>query len=100
MFVILTSKPGKFHTHLGNGLRPVETWDYSSQGMKRAEFTIAEITGQPRVTIVEDSEPRVVNSIPSKLLPRFVTVERARRELELLANGALGYQLELRLPRG
>lgn len=100
MFVILTSKPGKFHTEMGDGLRAVETWEYSLQGTKRAEFTIAEVTGQPRVTIVEDTEPRVVNSIPSKLLARFASVDGARRELESLANVAHGYRLDLRADQG
>ena len=96
MFVILTSKPGKFHTEAGDGLRPVETWDYLLEGKKRAEFTIAEITGQPKVTIVDETPPEVVNRIPSKLLERFASVEGARAELASLAKPAHGYRLELR----
>ena len=94
MFVILTSKPGQFRTVLGDGLRPVESWSYLLDGKKRAEFTIAEISGAPRITIVDETPPTVTNHIPSKLLERFDSVERARHARETLANGRRGYQLE------
>ena len=42
MYVILTSKPGKFRTELVEGLHPVATYDYVFCGRKRAEFVIAE----------------------------------------------------------
>lgn len=94
MYVILTSKPGQFHTEPSEGLRPVEAWHYLLDGRKRAEFVIAEITGAPRVRIVDETPPPVVNEIPSKLLERFPTLDRARSELESLANGRRGYRLE------
>jgi hypothetical protein len=94
MYVILTSKPGQFHTVPGEGLRPVEAWSYLLDGRKRAEFVIAEITGSPRITIVDDTPPEVVNEVPSKLLERFATLDRARGELESLAGGRRGYRLE------
>jgi len=94
MYVILTNKPGQFHTIPGDGLKPVEAWNYLLDGRKRAEFVIAEITGAPRVTIVDETPPPAVNVIPSKLLERFATLERARGELESLAKGHRGYALE------
>jgi hypothetical protein len=94
MFVILTSKPGHFRTVPGDGLTPVEAWNYLSGGKKRAEFVIAEIVGSPRVTIVDETPPHVVNRIPAKLLERFESVDRARRELESLASGGAGFALE------
>jgi hypothetical protein len=94
MFVILTSKPGQFRTVPGEGLTPIEAWTYLSGGRKRAEFVIAEITGSPRVTIVDETPPHVINRIPAKLLERFESVDRARRELECLASGASGFALE------
>lgn len=94
MFVILTSKPGQFRTIPGEGLTPVEAWSYLSGGRKRAEFVIAEITGSPRVTIVDETPPHVVNRIPTKLLERFESIDRARRELESLAHGRAGFALE------
>jgi len=94
MFVILTSKPGQFRTLSGEGLSPVEAWHYVSGGRKRAEFVIAEITGSPRVTIVDETPPHVVNRIPAKLLERFESVERARLELGSLAKSGAGFALE------
>ena len=94
MFVILTSKPGQFRTEPGEGLHPVEQWDFLLNGRKRAGFVIAEITGKPRVTIVDETPPQVINRIPAKLLQRYDSVERARREIEGLANGGTGYRLQ------
>ena len=97
-FVILTSKPGRFHTAPADGLRPVEAWNYMVDGRKRAEFVIAEITGAPRITIVDETPPATVNSIPSKLLERFATVKSARREIEVLAKVGRGFRLERAAP--
>src|SRR5438552_12688494 len=94
MFVILTSKPGQFRTEAEDGLRPIEAWDYLSNGRARARFVIAEITGTPRLTIIDETPPQVVNRIPAKLLERFASVDRARHEIESLANGRTGYRLE------
>lgn len=84
-YVILTSKPGEFRTEAGEGMQAVESYDYSAHGRRRARFVIAKLTGPGRVTIVDETPPPVVNSIPSKFLPKFDTVERARHELEDLA---------------
>jgi len=93
VYVILTSKPGQFRTEAGEGLRAVEAWDFMYNDRKRAGFVIAEITGSPRVTIVDETPPEVVNRIPAKLLERFASVDRARREIEGLANAGAGYRL-------
>jgi hypothetical protein len=92
-YVILTSKPGQFRTESGDGLRPVEAWDFLAGERKRAGFVIAEITGSPRVTIVDETPPHVVNRIPAKLLERFASVDHARREIEGLAKAGRGYIL-------
>ena len=85
MYVILTSKPGQFHTEAGAGFRPVEAWNYLLCERPRAHFVIAEITGVPRVTIVDDQPPHTVNSVPAKFLEHFDSVAAARRTLEDLA---------------
>ena len=99
MYVILTSKPGKFRTELGEGLEAVETWDYLFCGRKRAEFTIARLLGHPKVRIVEESASAIVNLVPSKFLPKFDTLDKAREELRQLAGvGAMDIRLVKREP--
>ena len=95
MYVILTSKPGQFRTELGDGMRRVEAYDYLFCGRRRAQFVIAQIEGEPKVKIVDEASPGAVNLVPSKFLPRFDSLEKARRELETLAGfGALHVSLE------
>jgi hypothetical protein len=84
-FVILTSKRGEFRTEIVDGLTPVETYEYSCFGRPRARFVIASLGKPTKVRIVDETPPRVVNLVPTKFLPRFESIERARRELETLA---------------
>jgi len=83
-FVILTSKRGLFRTEVGAGIEPVEAYDYLFCGQPRARFVIARLDGEPRITIVDEAPPPVVNVLPSKFLPKFPSVEAARGELEQL----------------
>ena len=85
MFVILTSKPGVFTTELGEGMELVEAWDYLYFGRERARFVIANLPREVKVRVTDGSS---VNYVPSKFLPRFASVEKARAELEQLARGA------------
>lgn len=84
MYVILTTKPGQFRTEVGARLRPVEAYDYVFYGRLRARFLIAEIDGETRVRLIDETEPVTVNDVPSKFLEKFETLERARRELQYL----------------
>lgn len=86
MFVILTSKPGEFRTEMADGLEPLERYDYLFCGRKRAEFVIARLERDVKVRIVEESGAPAVNLVPSKFLPTFATMEKAREELRQLAN--------------
>ncbi|MGE5639785.1 MAG: ferredoxin [Clostridia bacterium] len=90
MFVILTSKPGEFRTECVEGLVPVERYEYLFCGRKRAEFVIARLEREAKVRIVEESEPALVNVVPTKFLPRFPTLEGARAQLAELAAGPEG----------
>ena len=100
MFVILTSKPGQFHTELGDHLRAVESYDYLFCGRKRAQFVIATLLAESKVRIVEECAPVVVNLVPSKFLPRFETLEAARDEFMTLAgSAAMDIALVKREPR-
>jgi len=86
MYVILTSKPGQFRTEIGQGLRPLEAYDYLYYGQKKAHFIIAELTNEnARIRIVEDGDD-IVNDVPSKFLEKFETTERAYRELQHLTS--------------
>src|SRR3982751_3761454 len=96
MFVILTSKPGQFRTEPGEGVKPLEVYDYFFCGRKRAEFLIATLEGEAKVRIVDEGSPPVVNHVPSKFLPRFATLEKAREELERLVRFA---DMDIRLVR-
>lgn len=94
MFVILTTKPGQYHTECGEGVEPVERYEYSLCGRTRAQFTIARLDAPARVKVVDDTPPQVVNYVPSKFLPSFQTVEAARRELaELVRSGGRDFAL-------
>lgn len=85
MYVILTSKPGQFRTEAGPGLRPIESYDYVFHGARKAEFVIAELLHDTKITIVDETPPPCVNSIPSKLLESYGTIEQARGTLNQLA---------------
>lgn len=86
MFVILTSKPGKYRTELGAGLRPVEAWDYMFFGRLLAQFVIAEIEGNPRVRVVDLAGQPIINEVPSKFLQKYDTPDGARAELRSMAH--------------
>ena len=81
MYVILTSKPGQYRTEIGDGLKPVEAWDYVFCGRLRAQFVIAKLTGNPRVRIVDLDDAPIVNDVPSKFLQKYAAPEKARAEL-------------------
>jgi ferredoxin len=85
MYVILTTKPGVFRTELTDGLTPVEAYDYILFGKRKAQFVIARIEGSPRIRIVEDEPPHVVNLVPSKFLQKFESIGAAHQELLHLA---------------
>lgn len=94
MYVILTSKPGQFRTEFGPGLRPVESYEYRFCGAKKADFVIAELLHDTRITIVDETPPTTVNSVPSRRLESFDSVERARRALRHLTSfGRMDAQL-------
>jgi hypothetical protein len=86
MYVVLTTKPGEFHTEITDGLKAVESYDYIFYGRKRANFTIAEVDDPIKIRIVEDEPPQIVNDVPSKLFEHFESLEEARAELNTLTH--------------
>ena len=100
MYVILTSKPGQFRTEPGPELQLVETYDYVFGGRKRAEFVIAKLLRDGKVRIVDEAAAPIVNLVPSKFLPRFDSIDKARDELrQLVSFGSLDVDLVKREPR-
>lgn len=100
MFVILTNRPGQFRTEPGEGLEVVELYDYLFCGHGRATFVIARLVEDSRVCIVDECDARIVNTIRTKLLPRFATLHAARQELEgLVGSGCLAIHLFKRVPK-
>ncbi|MBX3608760.1 MAG: ferredoxin [Hydrogenophaga sp.] len=98
-FVILTSKPGQFHSEPGEGMRPVEAWDYVCEGRVRARFLVAELQAPGRVRVIDDTEPVTVNQVPTKFLESFKDIDGARRELHhLCAFGTVKAELRARHP--
>jgi hypothetical protein len=84
MYVILTSKPGKFRTEVVPGLRPLEAYDYMFYGRHEAHFVIAELLdAATRIRVVEE-ESGIVNEVPSKFLEKFDTAEGALTGLKQL----------------
>lgn len=94
MFLILTTKPGQFHTELTPDLIPVETHDYRMCGQHRARFVIAETGDGGKITVIDDASG-TVNQVPRKFFPRFETIEAARAELRTLVSfGSIDATLE------
>ncbi|MBO9329698.1 ferredoxin [Achromobacter sp. HZ01] len=96
-YVILTSKPGVFRTEAGEDVEIIETYDYRFYGRALAEYRIARLRGETRLTVTEETPPYVVNRVPSKFLEKFASVEAARKELSHLTRfGSMQSTLTLR----
>ena len=85
-YVILTDKPGLFHTEIGADMRALERYDYVFHGRTRAHFVIAALERETRIAIVDDGQPRTVSQVPSKLLKKYASLTEARRDLDQLIN--------------
>ncbi|CCN03030.1 hypothetical protein [Bordetella bronchiseptica] len=81
MYVILTNKPGQFHTEAGPEFEVVEEYDYLFYGQRKAIYQIAALRGEAKVAIVEEGPGAVVNHVPSKFLEKFESVQGARDAL-------------------
>lgn len=86
MYVILTSKPGKFRTELVDGLRPCETYDYLFYGEKKARFIIAELLHEVKLRVIDETPPERISEVPSKFLARYGSIAEAQRELRHLTS--------------
>lgn len=86
-YLILTSKPGVYRTEPGPHCLPVLAYDYRWFGKLRARFVIARLDAPTRVRVVDEGTPEVVNSVPTKFMPAYESLDAAQRELEQLATG-------------
>lgn len=93
MYVILTSKPGQFRTEPSDGVVAVESYDYLFCGKPRGRYVIAKMTGSPKLRVIDENGPPVVNWVPSKFFPKFDDLDAARRELDQLARPEDGTRL-------
>lgn len=84
MYVILTSKTGKFRSEGDQHLPVVEAYDYFFYGSKKARFDIARLQQETRVRVTEEEPPHVVNLVPTKFLEHFDSLDAARAELHHL----------------
>ncbi len=84
MYLILTSKPGKYRSQSLSGMRAVDAYDYFFYGEKKAHFTIAEVTDdRARVRVIEEGT-EIVNDVPFKFFPKFETIQGALNEIRHL----------------
>lgn len=86
MYVILTSKPGIYRTEPNDDIRVVEAWDYVLEGRVRARFRLGELLRETRVKVIGEGDAPTVNTVPSKFLERFDTLEAGRHELRRLCS--------------
>jgi hypothetical protein len=84
MYLILTSKPGKYVSEPLSGIHTVEAYDYFFYGEKKAQFAIAEVSDErARVRVIEDGTG-IVNDVPFKFFPKFETIQGALNEIRHL----------------
>ena len=94
-YVILGSKPGRYRTEPGEGMEPVERWDYLFYGRRRASFLIARMPVPCKVRVVDEDVPETVNLVPTKFLAQFDSLDAARASLQTLARfGRMDIRLE------
>lgn len=86
MFVLLTSRPGQFRTEPTEGMTAVEAYDYVFYGKRTARFVIAELAGDTKVRVLEETPPGIVNLVSTRFLDQYPTLDAARDALRKLAS--------------
>ena len=88
-YVILSGKPGIFHTEIGVDTRAVECYDYVFHGRVRARFVIAVLERDTRILVIDEGQPPTVSHVPSRLLKKYASIAEARSDLGLLVRSEL-----------
>lgn len=89
VYVILTDKPGLFHTEAGPDTVAMETYVYTCFGRTRARFVVARLDRDTKITVIDEALPPTASRIPSKLLKKYASVAEARRDLEHLVKAGV-----------
>lgn len=84
MYTILTSKPGLYNAQADEGSVVLETYEYLFYGRLKAIYQLVRLDRETRIRITEVDPPYTTNSVPTKFLDKFDTLEAARAELEHL----------------
>ncbi|HLS43588.1 MAG TPA: ferredoxin [Paenalcaligenes sp.] len=84
MYVVLTTKPGEYRSEGGQGVEAIAAYEYRFYGKTKAIFTIAKITDDARVLIIEEGPGGTTNNIATRQMEKFDSVEAAYAELESL----------------
>jgi hypothetical protein len=95
MYAIITSKPGQYQAQAGDGAVVIESYEYLFYGRLKAVYQLIELQGETRIRITEEDPPYTSNSVPTKFLEKFDTLEAARAELKHLT-GFGGLEATLR----
>jgi hypothetical protein len=94
-YIIVTSKPGKFHSELIGTSIQVETYEYYFHSELKAKFSIHQIEEEVQIKITDETLPVAINIISSKFLPRFDHIKMAQKELKtLIPNGSKYVRLD------
>lgn len=95
MYAIITSKPGQYKAHVLGDAAVVETYEYRFYGKLKAVYQVIQLQTEAQVRIIEDDPPHATNTVSTKFLDKFETVEAAQSELKHLTSfGGLEATLE------
>jgi len=84
MYIILTSKIGKFHSEIIGSSSEIETYHYYFHSELKAKFNIHLIDQDVKIKITDETVPITVNLISTKFLTHYDNIEKARLEIKSL----------------
>lgn len=85
MYVILTSKPGQYRSEAVENIVTLDTYDYVYCGRHIATHVIAALSAETKIKVTDETEPPVVNLVPTRFLEKFATRDAALKALQHLA---------------
>ncbi len=85
MYAIITSKPGQYKAHVCGDAAVVETYEYMFYGRIKAIYQVIELQAEAQIQIIEDDPPYATNTVSTKFLDKFESLEAVRSELKHLS---------------